>query len=95
MPNLPGATREGAEKGGYVIQDCDGAPQVLIFGTGTETPFAVEAGQKLAEEGINARVISMPCWEVFDAQSDEYKASVIPANVTARVAIEAASSFGW
>eukprot|EP01023_Acetabularia_acetabulum_P011486 TRINITY_DN1529_c0_g1_i3.p1 TRINITY_DN1529_c0_g1~~TRINITY_DN1529_c0_g1_i3.p1 ORF type:complete len:737 (-),score=195.55 TRINITY_DN1529_c0_g1_i3:200-2323(-) len=95
MANLPGASREGAEKGGYVIQDCDGAPQVLIFGTGTETPFACEAGQKLCEEGITARVISLPCWEVFEAQSEEYKQSVIPASVTARVAIEAASSFGW
>eukprot|EP01025_Chloroclados_australasicus_P012978 TRINITY_DN1619_c0_g1_i1.p1 TRINITY_DN1619_c0_g1~~TRINITY_DN1619_c0_g1_i1.p1 ORF type:complete len:748 (-),score=94.18 TRINITY_DN1619_c0_g1_i1:279-2402(-) len=95
MPNLAGCTREGAQKGGYVVADCDGTPQVLLMGTGTELPMAVEAGEKLAVEGVKVRVVSLPCWEVFEAQSQEYKDSVMPPSVTARVAIEAASSFGW
>eukprot|EP01025_Chloroclados_australasicus_P009002 TRINITY_DN133_c0_g1_i1.p1 TRINITY_DN133_c0_g1~~TRINITY_DN133_c0_g1_i1.p1 ORF type:complete len:775 (-),score=100.17 TRINITY_DN133_c0_g1_i1:323-2446(-) len=95
MPNIPGCTKEGAEKGGYIVQDCEGTPQVLLIGTGTELPMAVEAGEKLATEGVKARVISIPCQEVFEAQTKEYKQSVMPSSVTARVAIEAACSFGW
>eukprot|EP01026_Neomeris_dumetosa_P075397 TRINITY_DN794_c0_g1_i2.p1 TRINITY_DN794_c0_g1~~TRINITY_DN794_c0_g1_i2.p1 ORF type:complete len:754 (-),score=151.86 TRINITY_DN794_c0_g1_i2:179-2305(-) len=95
MKNLPGASKEGAQKGGYVVQDCDGAPQVLLMGTGSELPFACEAADKLAAEGVKARVVSLPCWEVFDAQPQAYKDEVMPPSVEPRVAIEAASSFGW
>jgi len=66
MPNLPGCTREGVQKGGYIVEDCEGTPQVIIMGTGSELPFAVEAGKKLNEEGTKARVVSMVCWELFD-----------------------------
>eukprot|EP01025_Chloroclados_australasicus_P030757 TRINITY_DN3093_c0_g1_i1.p1 TRINITY_DN3093_c0_g1~~TRINITY_DN3093_c0_g1_i1.p1 ORF type:complete len:736 (-),score=69.87 TRINITY_DN3093_c0_g1_i1:361-2517(-) len=95
MTNLIGCTRDGVQKGGYVVQDCDGAPQVILIGTGSELPFAVEAATKLGEEGIKARVVSMVCWELFEDQTQEYKDSVLPPNVKARVSIEAACSFGW
>jgi transketolase len=73
----------------------DGKPDVLLMATGSEVQLVVAAYEQLTKEGIKARVISMPSWELFEHQSDEYKASVFPANVTARVAVEQASTFGW
>ena len=70
-------------------------PDVILIGTGSEVQFAVEAHAKLAQQGIGARVVSMPSWELFQKQSDEYHDSVLPPSVTARVAIEAAVPMGW
>jgi transketolase len=95
MPNLPGCSAEGVEKGAYVIHGGEGKPDCIIIGTGSELPMAVEAAQKLEAEGKTVRVVSMPCWELFAEQSAEYKESVLPKAVTARVAVEAGSSFGW
>ena len=74
---------------------CQGQPDVILIGTGSELQLAVEAQEKLASEGIKARVVSMPCWDLFDAQSAEYKESVLPSAVRARVAVEAGTPIGW
>lgn len=96
--DLPLYEKSGLDalKGGYIISDCDKAtPDVLLMASGSEVEPCVEAQKLLAEEGIATRVISMPSFELFDAQSDEYKESVMPKAVRARVAVEAAATFGW
>ncbi len=86
----------GVEMGAYVLADPpNGKPQVLLLGTGSEVSLCVEAFEKLAKEGIKARVVSMPSWELFEKQSQEYKDSVLPPSITARVSVEQASTFGW
>jgi len=86
----------GVHKGGYVLSDPEGgAPQAILIATGSEVGLAVEAQTKLAAEGIRARVVSMPCVELFAAQPADYRESVLPKAVKARVSIEAAASFGW
>jgi transketolase len=90
------ASASGVAKGGYILADtADGKPQVLLLGSGSEIYLCVEAYEKLKQEGIKARVISMPSWEVFEHQDPGYRDSVIPPDVTARVAVEQASMFGW
>jgi transketolase len=85
-----------AARGAYVLCDADdGQPDVLLLATGSEVHLALAARTELASDGISARVVSMPCWELFDRQPREYRDVVLPANVTARVAIEQASTFGW
>lgn len=81
-------------KGAYVLADAEN-PQVLLLATGSEVGLAMEAGKKLNENGVAARVVSMPSWELFEKQPQAYKESVLPSNVRARVAIEMGSSFGW
>ena len=96
--NLPLYDKSGAEalKGGYVISDCEkSTPDVLLMASGSEVEQCVAAQALLKDEGIAARVISMPSFELFDAQSDEYKESVMPKAVRARVAVEAASTISW
>jgi len=82
-------------KGGYILQDCDGEPQVILMGTGSEVELATEAAEKLTADGIKVRVVSMPCVDLFDKQDAAYKESVLPANVTARAAIEAGATGLW
>ncbi|MBN1221129.1 MAG: transketolase [Anaerolineae bacterium] len=90
------ADAAGLAKGAYVLVDTDRVyPDVILIGTGSEVQFAVEAHYKLAEQGIGARVVSMPCWELFKQQSEDYQNSVLPSSVKARVAIEAGVSMGW
>ena len=96
--NLPyvDTKREDALKGGYVIRDSEsGEPEIILLATGSEVSLAIEAQKELQELNIEARVVSMPCMELFDAQSDEYKESVLPNEVRARVAVEAGSSYSW
>jgi len=95
--NLPQYAGSGkaALKGGYVLEDCDGTPDVLLMGTGSEVELCVKAKAALAEKGVKARVVSMPCFEEFEKQSAEYKNSVIPADVKARVCVEAACPYSW
>ena len=88
------AAADGLMKGAYVLSDAEN-PQVLLLGTGSEVQFALEAQAKLAEQGVAARVVSMPSWELFAAQPSDYQASVLPPNVTARVSIEAGVPLGW
>lgn len=94
LPTLE-ATSFEAMRGGYVIKAADGAPDVILIASGSEVELALKAAPVLEEKGIRTQVVSMPCMELFDAQSDEYKESVLPKAVRARVSIEAASSFGW
>jgi transketolase len=89
------ATTENVHKGGYVLLDTDGTPDVVLIGTGSELQLAVEARAKLAEEGVQARVVSMVSREWFDEQDDAYRESVIPADVRARVSVEAGIAQSW
>jgi transketolase len=82
-------------KGGYVLKDCEGTPDVILIGTGSEVQYVVEAQKRLADQGIAARVVSMPCREWFDEQDQGYRDSVIPPNIRARVSIEAGVGIGW
>ncbi len=82
-------------KGGYVLKDCDGTPELILIGTGSEVQLAVEAADKLTEQGKAVRVVSMPSTDVFDRQSAEYRESVLPSSVVKRVAVEALSKDSW
>ena len=86
---------EAVRRGGYVLRDCDGAPEVILIATGSEAQLAVDAAAALTAKGRKVRVVSMPCTELFDAQPADYRESVLPAAVRARVAVEAASVDGW
>ncbi|XZE35113.1 transketolase [Pirellulaceae bacterium SH501] len=86
---------EGVLKGAYVLSDCDGEAQAVIMGTGSEIPICLKAQEMLAAKGVKARVVSVPCMELFDEQDDAYKASVLPSSVKARVACEAGIRLGW
>jgi len=86
----------GVQKGGYVLSDAPGGPaQAVLIGTGSEVSVALAAQEKLLALGIRARVVSLPCWEIFAAQSPEYQESVIPRAIKARVSIEAGTTLGW
>jgi len=83
------------EKGGYVLSDCDGTPEAIIIATGSEVELAMNAAQQLTEKGKKIRVVSMPSTNMFDAQDDAYRESVLPSSVTARVAVEAGVTDAW
>ncbi|KAH7432769.1 hypothetical protein KP509_07G039000 [Ceratopteris richardii] len=97
LPQLAGTSIEGVEKGGYIISDnsTGNKPDLIIFGTGSELEIACKAADVIKKEGKTVRVVSLVCWELFEEQSAEYKESVIPAGVSARVSVEAGSTFGW
>ena len=83
------------EKGGYILKDCDGTPDVILIGTGSEVQLAVEAAQTLTDSGTKVRVVSMPSTDVFDSQPADYRESVLPTSVSRRVAVEALSKDSW
>ena len=90
------APAAGLARGAYVLADApNGKPEVILIATGSEIALAVEAHEALIGEGVQARVVSMPSWDIFEHQSKDYRESVLPRAVTARVAIEQASAFGW
>jgi transketolase len=89
------ASADGLEKGGYVLGDSDGTPDLILIATGSELPLAVQAHEKLTAEGIKSRVVSLPSWYLFEKQDRAYRESVLPPAVTARLAIEQAGSLGW
>ncbi len=90
------APASGLAKGAYILADAPGAkPDVILIGTGSEVSLCVDAYEQLTREGERARVVSMPSWELFEHQPDEYRANVLPPDVTARVSVEQASTFGW
>ena len=102
--NLPLLDREtyapaaGVPRGGYVIWECPNIsdkPEVILIGTGSELHIALDAGKILEGKGIMARVVSLPSWKLFDAQPADYRDSVLPSNIRARVDIEAATTMGW
>ena len=90
------APASGVARGAYVLADAPGGkPEVILMASGSELSLCVAAYEKLKAEGVQARVVSMPCWELFERQDAAYKANVLPQNVTARVSVEMASTFGW
>jgi transketolase len=89
------APAAGARRGGYVLADALGKPEVILIGTGSELSLCVGAYEKLSSEGIRARVVSLPSWELFDAQPQAYRDSVLPPDVTRRVAVELGIDQGW
>jgi transketolase len=96
--NLPHQNRSAEQlaniaRGGYILKDCDGTPDAIIIATGSEVGLAMDAADKLS--GKKVRVVSMPSVDAFEAQDDKYRESVIPANVTARVVVEAGVTDGW
>ena len=99
LPILPGTKEKAFEqlsRGAYVLSEAEGGnPQAIILATGSEVQLAVKAQQELAAQGVNVRVVSMPSWELFEQQSAEYKESVLPAAVKARLAVEMAYPLGW
>ncbi len=95
LPQLDGSSTE-ALKGGYILEDSEkDTPDAIIIATGSEVSLAVEAKKALITEGIDVRVVSMPCMDVFEEQPDEYKTQILPDNVRARVGVEALADFGW
>lgn len=94
LPAVEGTSRE-AGKGAYVLDDCEGTPDLILMASGSEVALAVKAKTELEKEGQKVRVVSMPSMEVFEEQTPEYKESVLPGAVRKRVAIEALSGFGW
>jgi transketolase len=95
VPNLAGTSIEGVSKGAYVLVDSQGTPDLILIGTGSEVSLCVTAAEKLTSEGKKVRVVSMPAWDLFEAQTADYKESVLPKAVTKRLSVEAACSFGW
>ncbi|MBE7217490.1 MAG: transketolase [Caulobacteraceae bacterium] len=89
------ASAEGVLKGGYVLGDCDGEPEVILIGTGSELPLVADAYEKLKADGVKARVVSMPSWYLYEKQDQAYRDSVIPPGVKARLAVEQGSELGW
>ena len=91
---MQGSSRE-ALKGAYVLEDCEGLPELILIATGSEVELAVEAKKILESKGRKVRVVSMPCMDIFEEQSEGYKEKVLPKSVTKRVSVEALSTFGW
>jgi transketolase len=90
------APAEGLRRGGYVLADPeDGDPEVILIATGSEVALALGAHEELLGDGLRSRVVSLPCWELFDRQGDAYRDQVLPPEVTARVSVEEASTLGW
>ena len=94
LPQYAGSGK-AALKGGYILEDCEGTPDVLLIASGSEVELCVKAKAMLLEEGVKARVVSMPCIEEFEKQSEEYKQSVLPKEIKARVCVEAGSPYSW
>ena len=95
LPQTVGSSIDGVAKGAYIISDSEGTPDVILIGTGSELELCVKAAEQLTATGKQVRVVSMPSWELFDAQDDDYRESVLPKAVTQRLAVEAGISMGW
>jgi transketolase len=90
------ASAEGLQRGAYVLSDVPGnKPDLILIASGSEIALSIAAQQVLAEKGVKARIVSMPSWDLFDAQSREYREDVLPSSIGARLAIEAGVSQGW
>ena len=95
LRNLPGSSIDAVAKGAYIMSDSDGTPDLILIGTGSEVQLCEDAAEKLRGEGKKVRVVSMPCWKLYEEQDDAYKESVLPKSVKKRLVVEAMSSFGW
>jgi transketolase len=89
------ASAAGVRRGGYLLADCPDIPDLLLIATGSELHLAVDAHERLRAAGVKTRVISLPCWSLFDRQPESYRNEVLPPSMTARLAIEAGSALGW
>jgi transketolase len=89
------AAANGLRRGGYVLWQSNATPEIIIIATGSEVHIALEAGRDLQRRGISARVVSLPSWELFEAQPVAYRDEVLPANITTRISIEAGTPLGW
>ena len=95
VPTLEGTQQDMLSKGAYVLKDFGENPQLILIASGSEVSLIVEAAEQLAVEGIVARVVSFPSWELFEAQEEDYRASVLPKHISARLAVEAGATLGW
>ena len=95
MPNQVNSSIEKVALGGYILEDCPGTPELIFIGTGSELHLCVDAAKELTNQGRKVRVVSMPCVELFEEQSDSYKEEVLPSDVRKRLVVEAAETFGW
>ena len=95
MPNQANSSIEKVALGGYILEDCSGTPELIFIGTGSELHLCVDAAKELTNQGKKVRVVSMPCVELFEEQSDSYKEEVLPSSVRKRIVVEAAETFGW
>jgi transketolase len=95
LPQLDGSSIEGVARGAYILSGSDDLPDIILIGTGSEVSLCVKAAEKLRSEGHKVRVVSMPCWELFEEQDEAYKNAVLPKADQKRLVVEAASSFGW
>jgi transketolase len=95
LPVLDPAKAKGAVRGAYILEESSAAPRLILLATGSEVHLALAARTVLEGEGIPTRVVSMPCWEIFQAQPEAYRQEVLPPAVKARVSIEAGVTFGW
>ena len=95
LDRLKYAPAAGLAKGGYVLADCAGEPELILIGTGSELPLVVAAHELLASEGVQSRVVSLPSWYLFEKQDRAYRESVLPPNCRARLAVEQAGALGW
>jgi transketolase len=95
MANQANSSAAAVAKGGYILEDSNGTPELILIGTGTELELATKAAAVLRAEGRNVRVVSIPCVELFEEQDAAYRESVLPAAVRKRLVVEASSSFGW
>ena len=89
------ASEDGLQKGAYIVKDSEGTPDLIIMASGSEVELSIKAAEELDSTGVNTRVVSFPSWEIFEKQSDEYKNSVLPNEVRARLSVEAGLKFGW
>lgn len=89
------ASADDTDKGAYIIKNCSGKPDLILIATGSEVEIAIDSAEKLELDGIKTRVVSMPSWELFDEQSDDYKDSILPRSVKKRISIEAGVGLGW
>jgi transketolase len=90
------APASGVARGAYILADApEGEPEVILIGTGSEVALCLEAYERLKKEGVRARVVSMPSWELFDDQDSDYRETVLPRHIKPRVSVEEASDFGW
>jgi transketolase len=85
----------GVRRGGYILWESEPKPDLILISTGSEVSLTMAAAHKIAEKGINVRVVSLPSWEIFDHQPQEYRDSVLPPTITARVSVEAGIKLGW
>jgi transketolase len=98
LPNIDQtkyASARNVEKGGYILSDAEGTPDIILIGTGSELQWALGAQEELKKEGVNARVVSMPSFELFDQQDEAYRDEVLPPSITKRVGIEAGVTLAW